>query len=150
MNRILSLTLFLALVVGGGLVLGLLTVTGEWYAELNKPVFNPPAWLFGPVWTVLYILISIAGWRVWERDPTSRPMQLWWVQLVLNFLWTPIFFTGHQVGAALVVILLLLAAIVGFITTAWRQHRVPAWLFVPYGAWVMFASILNGSIWMLN
>lgn len=150
MNRYLALVLFLVLVLGGGLVLGFLTAPGEWYAFLSKPWFNPPAWLFGPVWTVLYVLIAVAGWRTFERDRTGWPMKLWWAQLVLNFLWTPVFFVTHQIGLALVVILLMLAAIVGFIATAGRQDRVAPWLFVPYAAWVAFASALNGSIWVLN
>jgi tryptophan-rich sensory protein len=150
MSRYVSLILFLVLVLGGGLVLGFLTTPGEWYAGLAKPSFNPPAWLFGPVWTVLYVLIAIAGWRVWQRDRTGWPMKLWWAQLALNFLWTPVFFGAHQLGLALVVILLMLAAILAFIATAWRLDRVAAWLFVPYAAWVAFASVLNGSIWMLN
>ncbi len=150
MNRYVSLILFLALVLGGGLALGFLTAPGEWYAGLAKPSFNPPAWLFGPVWTMLYILIAIAGWRVWQGDRSGWPMTLWWVQLALNFLWTPVFFAAHQIGLALVVILLMLAAILAFIVTAWRLDRVAAWLFVPYAAWVAFASLLNGSIWMLN
>ena len=150
MNRYVSLILFLALVLGGGLALGFLTAPGEWYAGLAKPSFNPPAWLFGPVWTMLYILIAIAGWRVWQCDRSGWPMTLWWVQLALNFLWTPVFFAAHQIGLALVVILLMLAAILAFIVTAWRLDRVAAWLFVPYATWVAFASLLNGSIWMLN
>jgi tryptophan-rich sensory protein len=150
MNRWPSLILFVALVLGGGLVLGLVTTPGEWYAGLAKPSFNPPAWLFGPVWTVLYIVIAIAGWRVWQRDRSGWPMRDWGAQLALNFLWTPLFFAAHQVGLALVVILLMLAAILAFIATAWRLDRVAAWLFVPYAAWVAFASLLNGSIWMLN
>lgn len=150
MNRYVSLILFLALVLGGGFALGFLTAPGEWYAGIAKPAFNPPAWLFGPVWTVLYILIAIAGWRVWQRDRSGWPMTLWWAQLALNFLWTPVFFAAHQIGLALVVILLMLAAILAFIVTAWRLDRVAAWLFVPYAAWVAFASLLNGSIWMLN
>jgi tryptophan-rich sensory protein len=150
MNRYVSLILFLVLVLGGGLALGGLTVPGGWYAGLVKPSFNPPAWLFGPVWTVLYVLIAIAGWRVWQRDRTGWPMKLWWAQMALNFLWTPVFFGAHQLGLALVVILLMLAAILAFIATAWRQDRVAAWLFVPYAAWVAFASMLNGAIWMLN
>ena len=77
-------------------------------------------------------------------------MKLWWTQLVLNFLWSPVFFGAHQIGLALVVILLLLAAILAFIATAWRQNRVAAWLFAPYAAWVAFASVLNGSIFTLN
>jgi benzodiazapine receptor len=150
MNRGLSLLGFLLLVIGGGLVIGLLTSPGEWYAGLAKPSFNPPAWLFGPVWIVLYVLIAVAGWRVWQRDRTCGPMKLWWVQLVLNFLWSPAFFAAHQPGVALVVILMMLAAILGFIAAAWRLDRVAALLFVPYAAWVTFASLLNGSIWMLN
>lgn len=150
MNRYVSLILFLVLVLGGGLALGGLTVPGGWYAGLVKPSFNPPAWLFGPVWTVLYVLIAIAGWRVWQRDRSGWPMKLWWAQMALNFLWTPVFFGAHQLGLALVVILLMLAVILAFIATAWRLDRVAAWLFVPYAAWVAFASLLNGSIWMLN
>jgi tryptophan-rich sensory protein len=150
MNRHILLILFLVLVLGGGIALGALTGPDDWYAGLTKPAFNPPAWLFGPIWTVLYVLIAVAGWRIFERDRGGWPMKLWWIQLALNFLWTPVFFGAHQIGLALVVILVMLAAILGFIATAWRQDRVAAWLFVPYAAWVAFASILNGSIWALN
>ncbi len=150
MNRYFSLILFLLLVLGGGLALGGLNVPGGWYAGLTKPSFNPPAWLFAPVWTVLYVLIAIAGWRVWQRDRTGWPMRLWWAQLALNFLWTPVFFGVRQIGLAFVVILLMLSVILAFIVTSWRQDRVAAWLFVPYAAWVAFASLLNGSTWILN
>ena len=136
--------------VGGGLAIGFLTAPGEWYAALAKPVFNPPNWLFAPVWTILYVLIAIASWRVWQRGRSGWPMRLWWAQLALNFLWSPIFFAAHQVGAALVIILLLLAAILAFIATAWRLDRPAAWMFFPYAAWVAFASALNASILALN
>jgi translocator protein len=150
MNHRLALIVFLVLVVGGGLAIGYLTAPGEWYARLAKPAFNPPGWVFGPVWTVLYVLIAVVGWRVWQRDRDGWPMKLWWTQLAANFLWSPVFFAAHQIGLALLVILLLLAAILAFVASAWRQDRVAAWLFVPYAAWVAFASVLNGSIWMLN
>ena len=117
MGHRLSLLLFLALVVGGGLLIGSLTVPGGWYAQLTKPSFNPPGWLFAPVWTVLYLLIAVAGWQVYQRDPSGMPMRLWWIQLGLNFLWTPIFFSAHQIGLALLVILALLAVILGFIVS---------------------------------
>ena len=150
MKRFGPLTLFLLLVVGGGLAIGFLTAPGEWYAGLAKPPFNPPNWVFAPVWTVLYVLIAVVGWRTFERDRSSWPMRLWWAQLVLNFLWSPVFFAAHRIGLALLVILLLLAAILAFPVMSWRQSRVAAWLFAPYAAWVAFAAVLNGSIWLLN
>jgi tryptophan-rich sensory protein len=150
MSRILSLILFVVLVLSSGLVLGFLTTPGEWYGQLAKPDFNPPGWIFGPVWTVLYVMIALAGWRVWQMDRGGSLMKLWWAQLLLNFLWTPVFFGAHQVSLALVVILLLLAAILAFIATAWRRDRAAALLFAPYAAWVAFASVLNASIFALN
>jgi tryptophan-rich sensory protein len=150
MNRWLSLLGFLVLVIGGGLAIGYLTAPGAWYAGLAKPSFNPPGWIFGPVWTVLYVLIAVAGWRTFERDCFGRPMRLWCLQLALNFLWSPMFFAAHRIGLALVVILLLLAAILAFVAASWREDRVAAWLFLPYAAWVTCALVLNGSIWALN
>jgi tryptophan-rich sensory protein len=150
MRARLVLVFFLLLVLGGGLALGWLTAPGEWYAALAKPSFNPPAWVFGPAWTTLYVLIAIAGWLVWQRDRGGLPMKLWWAQLVLNFAWTPVFFSLHQVGAALAVILALLVVILAFMASAWRLDRTAAYLFIPYAAWVAFASTLNGAIFVLN
>ncbi|MCB1476399.1 MAG: tryptophan-rich sensory protein [Rhodobiaceae bacterium] len=150
MNRTASLIVFLAIVIGGGLAIGYLTAPGEWYIALQKPPFNPPAWIFAPVWTLLYVLIAIAGWRVWQIAPAGTAMKLWIAQMILNFLWSPTFFAAHMTGAALIVILLLLAAIIGFIATARRTDKVAALLFVPYAAWVAFASVLNASIFVLN
>jgi tryptophan-rich sensory protein len=150
MNRWLVLFGFLILVVGGGLAIGFLTAPGAWYAGLTKPSFNPPGWVFAPVWTVLYVLIAVAGWRVWRQDPGGWPMRLWWVQLALNFAWSSVFFSAHQIGLALVVLLLLLGAILVFIAMSWRSDRFASLLFSPYAAWVGFASLLNGSIFALN
>jgi benzodiazapine receptor len=149
MSRSQALLLFLVLVVGGGLAIGYLTLPGEWYAGLVKPSFNPPNWVFAPVWTVLYILIAIAGWRVWDHELTV-PQQFWWAQLVLNFLWSPTFFGLQQMGLALVVIVLLLLAILGFILASWKSEQTSALLFLPYLVWVAFATLLNASLWMLN
>ena len=146
----LSLFYFLTLVVGCGLMIGFITAPGEWYAQLVKPPFNPPSWLFAPVWTALYILIAIAGWRTWQRNRAGWPMKLWWAQLFLNFLWSPVFFSAHRINLALGVILLLLFIILGFIVTSWRQDRMTAWLFVPNAVWVAFATLLNASIIFLN
>jgi translocator protein len=150
MNRWVKLLGFLVVAVGGGLAIGYLTAPGEWYAGLTKPSFNPPNWVFGPVWTVLYVLMAIAGWRVWRRDPRGWSMRLWWAQLALNFLWSPLFFVAHWIGLALLIIVLMLAAILAFIVSSWPQDRVAAWLFAPYAAWVGFASVLNGAIFALN
>ena len=141
---------FILLVVGGGLLIGFLTAPGPWYEALAKPSFNPPNWLFGPVWTVLYVLIAIAGWRLWQRERPGAAMKLWWLQLVLNFLWSPVFFGLEQIGLALLIILALLATILAFLAAAWNLDRVSAWLFVPYAAWVAFASLLNASLWLSN
>lgn len=150
MKRYASLASFLVLVMGGGLVIGFATAPGAWYASLEKPPFNPPNWLFAPAWTILYILIAIAGWRVWQRGPRSSPMYLWWLQLALNFLWSPTFFGLHWMAAGLVVIVALLATIAAFIARVRCIDIVAAWLFVPYAAWVAFATLLNASLLVLN
>ena len=150
MQRFASLILLLVLAAGGGLAIGFLTAPGEWYAGLAKPAFNPPNWIFAPVWTVLYVLIAVAGWRIFERDRRGWPMKLWWGQLALNFLWSPVFFAAHQIRLAFIIILVLLAAIVAFIVLAWPKDRVAAWLFAAYATWVSFAAVLNGAVLLLN
>ena len=150
MSRYFTLAVFLVIVVGGGSLIGLVTLPGEWYASLDKPFFNPPSWVFGPVWTILYILIAIAGWRTWQRDRSGTAMKVWWAQLVLNFLWSPMFFSLHQIGLALVVLILMLATILTFIALSLDRDRLAALLFVPYALWVSFAGLLNGAIFWLN
>ena len=150
MRPYLTLALFIVLVLGGGTLIGVTTLPGGWYAGLIKPSFNPPNWIFAPVWTLLYLLIAIAGWRIWQRDPRSTAMTAWFIQLGLNFVWSPVFFGAHRIGLALAIIVALLAAILSFIATAWPRDRVASWLFVPYAAWVTFATALNAAVWRLN
>ncbi|ESZ49865.1 TspO/MBR family protein [Mesorhizobium sp. RSR565B] len=150
MQRYVSLLLFLLLVLGGGLLIGYATLPGEWYASLAKPPFNPPNWVFAPAWTLLYVLIAVAGWRTWERERAAAAMKIWALQLVLNFAWSPTFFGAKQMGPALVVILALLASIALFIARVWNRDRVSGWLFAPYAAWVAFATLLNASLLLLN
>jgi translocator protein len=145
-----SLLLFIALVLGTGIAIGVLNAPEGWYAALAKPSFNPPNWIFGPVWSIIYVLVAIAGWRTWRADRSGVAMALWWVQMALNFLWSPTFFTAHRPDIALAVILMLFAAILGFIGKQWSNDRAGAMLFVPYAAWVAFASILNFEIVRLN
>lgn len=148
--RNLRLALFIVFIVGTGFAIGLLNPPGSWYAALTKPWFNPPNWVFAPVWSVIYLLVAIAGWRTFERDRNSTAMMLWWVQMALNFLWSPIFFTAHRPDVAFAVILSLLAAILAFIARQRSEDRVSAALFLPYAAWVGFASMLNFEIFRLN
>ncbi|ESW91832.1 CrtK/TspO family sensor protein [Mesorhizobium sp. L103C119B0] len=150
MQRYVSPLLFLILVLGGGLLIGYATLPGEWYASLAKPPFNPPNWVFAPAWTLLYVLIAVAGWRTWERERAGAAMKIWALQLVLNFAWSPTFFGAKLVGPALVVILALLASIALFIATVWNRDRVSGWLFAPYSLWVAFATLLNASLLLLN
>ncbi|MER8512437.1 tryptophan-rich sensory protein [Mesorhizobium sp. M1060] len=150
MQRYVSLLLFLILVLGGGLLIGYATLPGEWYASLAKPPFNPPNWVFAPAWTLLYVLIAVAGWRTWERERAGAAMKIWALQLVLNFAWSPTFFGAKLVGPALVVILALLASIALFIATVWNRDRASGWLFAPYALWVAFATLLNASLLLLN
>ena len=150
MRHIRLLLLFIAVSLGGGLLIGITNAPGEWYESLQKPVFNPPNWIFGPVWSVLYVMIGIAGARTWARGPSSAAMVAWFVQMALNFVWTPVFFTARRPDVALIVIAALLMAILAFVALTWRRDRLSSLLFVPYAAWVAFAAVLNFEIWRLN
>ena len=124
-----------------------------WYAELEKPFFNPPSWLFGPVWTILFLAMAVAGWLVWRRagfSGTGVALTLFGVQLFLNVLWSTLFFGLKSPGVALVEIILLWAAILATLVAFRRVSRVAGLLFVPYLAWVTFAAVLNLEIWRLN
>ena len=125
---------------------------GEWYQALQKPPWTPPDWLFAPVWTVLYVAIAVAGWLVWRgRDGQgSTALSFWVAQLVLNGLWSWLFFGLHRPDLALGDIVLLDAAIVGFLMSALPISRLAAGLFVPYGLWVAYATALTFSIWQAN
>jgi translocator protein len=148
-NRV-ALVLFLIVVVGGGALIGTVSVPGPWYEALAKPPFNPPNWIFAPVWTTLYVLIAIAGWLAWRQDPGGTLFKLWIAQMLLNFAWSPSFFVLHNIALALAIIVLLLATIATFIAMAWHRQRTAAYLFVPYVAWVGFATLLNVSLFVLN
>ncbi|HEX8618035.1 MAG TPA: TspO/MBR family protein [Thermoanaerobaculia bacterium] len=123
--------------------------TRAWYDALQKPWFTPPDWVFGPVWTTLYVLIAIAGYRLWraERGALRSAALRWWtVQLLLNAAWSPVFFGAKRPTAALIVIVLMLAAIAALIATSRKVDRGAAWMLVPYLAWVTLATLLNEEI----
>ncbi len=149
-RSLLLLPVFLVLVVGIGFLIGMSTPPDAWYSALEKPFFNPPNWVFGPVWSVVYVLIALAGWQVFRKRGWGLEMGLWLLQMGLNFVWSPIWFGLHAPWAAFAVISALWIVIVAFIIRTWRRERLAAVLFLPYVAWVSFALVLNGTIAVLN
>jgi len=148
--QIVALVVFVVAVVVGGGAIGAATAPGDWFAGLVKPPFNPPNWVFGPVWTLLYLAIAVAGWRCWRHDRAGVAMKIWYAQMLVNFSWSPVFFVAHRIDLALGIILVLLGTIAAFIAVSWRRDRLSALLFVPYAAWVSFAALLNASFLYLN
>lgn len=137
--------------------------TDGWYAEVEKAPWSPPNWLFGPVWSLLYLLIALAGWLIWRRG--HRPgranvargaLTLFIVQLVLNALWSPVFFALYPVigepswWIALVIIVALIISVVWVAIASAEWSRVASWIMVPYLAWLLFATSLNVAIIALN
>jgi tryptophan-rich sensory protein len=120
------------------------------YQGLEKPFFAPPSWLFGPVWTALYVAIAVAGWLVWRSRGWDGALTLWAVQLLLNLGWTPLFFGAEEYGWALVEITVLWGAVTATVVAFARRSRPAALLLLPYLAWVSFAAALNAAIWWLN
>jgi len=126
---------------------------GTWYQALHKPSFNPPDWVFGPVWFVLYVTMGVAAWMIWRRvgfDRSKAALRLFAIQLLLNLLWSLLFFGLRAPGIAFVELVLLAVGIAATIWAFWRIHRVAACLLVPYLGWVLFAGALNLSIWLMN
>lgn len=150
---------------GFGLLLALVAATGGlgaqvtlpslgWYAGLAKPGFTPPDRLFGPIWTILYALMAIAAWRVLRTDTgrsgVPRALAMFFVQLALNALWSPIFFGARRPDVALVVILMLLGALGVTLVQFFRLDRLAGWMLLPYLLWAAYAAVLNGAIVLLN
>jgi tryptophan-rich sensory protein len=152
---------WIALVLWIGLCFAVAAVSGSWtaseipgwYRTLVRPSIAPPNWVFAPVWSLLYLLMAVAAWQVWQS--AASPLRTWGlvlflVQLALNFAWSLIFFRQHAIGAALVEVVVLWAAIAATTVVFGRVSPLAAWLMAPYLAWVTFASVLNGAYWRLN
>lgn len=122
----------------------------DWFPSIAKPAWNPPDWVFGPVWTILYAMMAVAAWLVWRKAGWSGALAWFAAQLALNAIWSPLFFGLHRIDLALVDIVLLWAAIAGTTVAFWKVTAVAGWLFVPYLTWVSFASVLNFTLWRLN
>jgi len=154
-NDVAGLVGFLLLGLAVSTLGGLATSTsvGTWYRALEKPPFNPPDWVFAPVWTTLYVLMAVAAWRIWRLPTSKRRSQAllaYCVQLALNFLWSMLFFGLQAIGMALAEVVFLLSAIIVTLVLFWQLDRVAGMLLLPYPVWVAFATVLNVSLWVLN
>jgi translocator protein len=152
---VLALMVCLLASLSAGAVGGFATARAvtSWYPTLTKPAWTPPAWLFGPVWTVLYVLMGVAAWRVWlhrAEPPAAQALAIFGVQLVLNALWSLLFFGLRAPGLAMAELVLLWLAIAASLGAFWRLEPLAGALLVPYLAWVTFAGALNHAIWWLN
>ncbi len=133
--------------------LGGLFMPGEWYAGLKKPSWNPPNWIFGPVWTALYAMMAVAAWLVWKRGgfaSQGAALSLFLLQLLLNALWSPLCFGAKNLGFGLADIVFLWLALTATVIAFYRAYRLAGALLVPYLAWVTFAGALNFTLWRLN
>lgn len=144
-----SLAVFVMLVVVAASS-GVLFKPGDWYRALRKPRWTPPNWLFGPVWSVLYVMIAVAGWLIWRAQPSSAAMWFWGLQLVINTVWSGIFFGMRRMDLAFADIVLLWLSVAGFILMAAAVSSTAALLFVPYLIWVTIAGALNWTVWRMN
>ncbi len=154
MNNYLKLVIAIVVSEVAGVAGSFFTISAipDWYSTLQKPMLNPPAWLFGPVWVTLYLLMGVSLWLIWKSDSAEKKRAIWLfvIQLALNAVWSPVFFGARSVGNALAIIVLLWAAIVLTILIFKKISKTAAWLLVPYILWVSFAAYLNFAIWMLN
>lgn len=156
MKNWMKLVISIGIPVAVGAIAGLFTNTeiNTWYQDIDKPTWQPPGWVFGPVWTLLYVLMGVAFYLVWKSNAPAKAKRmaitLWVIQLVFNFFWSFIFFRQHQIDWALAEILVLWFFILLTIIYFSRISKLAAWLMVPYISWVSFASLLTYAIYQLN
>jgi tryptophan-rich sensory protein len=144
-----SLVVFMLLAFAAGAI-GSLAMPDAWYAALAKPSFNPPNWIFAPVWTALFVLMALAAWRVYVRSGLHGAVILWAVQLACNALWSPLFFGLHSIVLALADVVLLLALVLATTIAFFARDRLAGLLMLPYVGWVSFATLLTLAIYRLN
>jgi len=154
-KSILPLLISILIVFSFGFIGSFFTTSSitNWYAFINKPLFSPPNWIFGPVWTLLYILMGVSAFLIWQKRDNlkTKPALIFYgIQLILNALWSIIFFGMHNPGLALLEIVILWLFILITLIKFYKINKTAGLLFIPYLAWVSFASILNYAIWMLN
>ena len=154
-TQAIGLVVLLAICLGVGFLGSLATISEipGWFRTLAKPTWNPPDYVFGPVWTALYVMMAVAAWLVWRQRGFAAarlPLMLFGIQLGINLAWSFVFFAWHQPGWAFVDIVMLWLALAATVVAFFRRSHLAGWLLVPYLGWVTFASVLNLAIWRLN
>ena len=152
-NKIVTFILFLSITFSASLIGGLATINFKepWYSLLNKPVFNPPDWIFAPVWTTLYSMMTVAIWIFWHtKNKNINTVYIYFIHLIFNTTWSVVFFVIHNMVLALIVLIILIALIINLILRFKRVNMFSVYLMIPYLLWCCFALILNTSLIMIN
>jgi len=151
-NKYLSLFLILIITFIASGIGGFVTASFKepWYSEITLPSFNPPSWVFAPVWTVLYILMSVAIWRIWIKFSDRKILNIYFYHLLFNATWSVIFFGFHQIELALINLIIILIFVIILIKIYFKKDKLSFFLTVPYLLWVLYAFILNSAITILN
>ena len=152
-NKIVTFILFLSITFSASLIGGLATINFKepWYSLLNKPVFNPPDWIFAPVWTTLYLMMTVAVWIFWHtKNKNINTIYIYFIHLIFNTTWSVVFFVFHNLVLALIVLIILIALIINLILRFKRVNMFSVYLMIPYLLWCCFALILNTSLVILN
>ena len=152
-NKIVTFILFLSITFSASLIGGLATINFKepWYSLLNKPVFNPPDWIFAPVWTTLYLMMTVAIWIFWHtKNKNINTVYIYFIHLIFNTTWSVVFFVFHNMVLALIVLILLIVLIINLILRFKRVNMFSVYLMIPYLLWCCFALILNTSLVILN
>ena len=152
-NKIVTFILFLSITFSASLIGGLATINFKepWYSLLNKPVFNPPDWIFAPVWTTLYLMMTVAVWIFWHtKNKNVNTVYIYFIHLIFNTTWSVVFFVFHNMFLALIVLIILIALIINLILRFKRVNMFSVYLMIPYLLWCCFALILNTSLVILN
>ena len=152
-NKFLTFMSFLLITFGASAIGGLSTINYKepWYSLLNKPAFNPPDWIFAPVWTTLYLMMTVAVWIFWHtKNKNINTIYIYFIHLIFNTTWSVVFFVFHNMVLALIILIILIALIINLILRFKRVNMFSVYLMIPYLLWCCFALILNTSLVILN
>ncbi len=151
-NKYLSLIIILLITFSASAIGGITTAAFKepWYSQITLPSFNPPSWVFGPVWTSLYVLMSVGAWSTWKKNYNKKHLNLYFIHIFFNAIWSIIFFGFHKIGFALIDLIIILFFIIFLMKIYFKENTISFYLFIPYFLWTSYAFILNINIFLLN